>query len=110
MLIADELRAALERLAAGSGTDADWQALQRALLAGQITLATGDRALALSGGATDSVITTGDGNVVVIFKGCDADAIQQIIRKELEDIAAEEHSRALRDYFRALRDFCANFP
>jgi hypothetical protein len=78
-----DLISALERLAAGNHTPDDLAVLQRARLAGQITLATGERAVALGGDATDAVIVTGDRNVV--FKGPNAEAIKQALRQVLDE-------------------------
>lgn len=75
----DELKAALERLAAGAGTNADCQALRQALQARHIVVATGERAVALGRDATDAIIVTGNGNVVIAFKGGEAAAIRQAL-------------------------------
>jgi Effector-associated domain 10 len=55
---AKELKAALERLIAGTASDADVNALRTALTIG--VLVTGQRAVALGGNATDVSIATGD--------------------------------------------------
>ncbi|NUO79200.1 hypothetical protein HUU05_03915 [candidate division KSB1 bacterium] len=60
----DEMKAALERLAAGKGTEADQQAVQEALQIGHITLASGTRAVAVGGNVTDAVFISGDNNIV----------------------------------------------
>lgn len=73
----DDLRAVLGRLAAGTHTQGELELLGRALQAGQITLATGERAVAVGGSMTDAVIITGAGNVVRVFKGADAETVQE---------------------------------
>ena len=60
-------------------TDTRLQHLRRDLQAGKITLATGERAVALGQSATDALIVTGDGNVVLTFKGADAATIRQVL-------------------------------
>lgn len=65
----------LQRLVDGTATDADRQALKEALAAGRLSLATGARAVAITGDVTDTVIVTGDCNFV--FKGGDAAALRQ---------------------------------
>ena len=55
-----ELKQALERLQTGITDAADLETLRRALQAGQIALATGERAVALGGSAEGALIITGD--------------------------------------------------
>jgi len=55
---ANELKAALERLIAGTASEADCNALRTALTSG--VLVTGDRSIALGGNATDLSIVSGD--------------------------------------------------
>ena len=55
-----ELKQALERLQAGITDTADLETLRRAFQAGQIVLATGERAVALGGSAEGALIITGD--------------------------------------------------
>jgi hypothetical protein len=74
-----QIKAALERLIAGTATEADRDSLQQALQAGTIAVVTGERAVAVGGDATGAVITTGDGNVVLSFKEVDAAAIREIL-------------------------------
>jgi hypothetical protein len=72
-----DLKAALARLDAGTGTEADQQVVQEALRRGQILLASGDRAVAIGGNVTDAVFITGNQNIV--FKGDEADTIRQAL-------------------------------
>jgi hypothetical protein len=60
MELPPELKQALERLQAGITDTADLETLRRALQAGQIALATGERAVALGGSAEGALIITGD--------------------------------------------------
>jgi hypothetical protein len=78
------LQSVLERLAAGTHSNADVQTLHLALQAGQVVLATRERAVAVGGDVTDAVVTTGDGNVLHIFKGPDAETIRKIVQQVLE--------------------------
>lgn len=75
----DQFKAALERLIAGTETDADRTSLGQALQSGRIDIVTGDRAVAVGGDANGAVITTGDGNVVLSFKEVDAAALREIL-------------------------------
>ncbi|MSP13386.1 MAG: NACHT domain-containing protein [Chloroflexi bacterium] len=80
----DDLKSILDRIASGQHTAADVAALVRAVSQGQLTVATGDRAVALGGDATDAIITTGDNNRVVrVFKGPDMATIQEALRRVL---------------------------
>lgn len=66
----NELQAALRRLIDGSASEADRDVLRTALNAG--VLVTGERAVAIGGNASDVIITTGNQNIVLSFKGADA--------------------------------------
>ena len=61
------IRQALEALAHNRQTAADLDLLRQALRNGQITLATGNRAVALGGSADGAVIITDDGNLVQVL-------------------------------------------
>ena len=65
-----ELKAALQRLVDGNASEADRAAVRTAQNTG--VLVTGDRAVAIGGNASDVIITTGDQNIVLSFKGADA--------------------------------------
>jgi len=68
-----ELKAALQRLIDGNASEADREAVRNALNTGVIV--TGEGAVAIGGNASDVIITTGDQNIVLSFKGADADAV-----------------------------------
>src|SRR5687767_2493359 len=70
----DELRGALGRLVDGTAGEGDRRLVGDALEAGRIVVATGERAVALGGDASDAVIATGDGAVIQVFRGADAEA------------------------------------
>jgi tetratricopeptide (TPR) repeat protein len=72
MADANELIAALERLIAGTASEADCDALRNAFKTGM--LVTGDRAVALGGSATDVSIATGD-HIEFSIKGGDAGTV-----------------------------------
>jgi tetratricopeptide (TPR) repeat protein len=73
----NELKDAMERLLAGTASDADRNALRNALANG--VLVTGERAVAVGGDASDVIITTGDQNIVLSFKGADAATVQEAL-------------------------------
>jgi uncharacterized protein (DUF433 family) len=54
----DEVKAALERLLAGNATDADRTLLNEASASGLITVATGEREVAVQGDITRSIVVT----------------------------------------------------
>jgi tetratricopeptide (TPR) repeat protein len=83
MADAKELQVALERLIAGTASEADCNALRNAFKTG--VLVTGDRAVALGGGSTDAIIITGDQNIVI--KGADvATALNSITPTRLHQV------------------------
>ena len=66
----NEITNALQRLIDGNAGEADRDAVRAALSAGM--LVTGERAVAIGGNASDVIVTTGDQNIVLSFKGADA--------------------------------------
>ena len=66
----NELKAALQRVIDGNASEADRDAVRTALNTGVIV--TGEGAVAIGGNASDVIITTGDQNIVLSFKGADA--------------------------------------
>ena len=68
----NELKAALERLIAGTASDADRNAVRIALTTG--VLVTGEQAVAIGGNASDVSIVTGD-QIVFSLKGGDAASV-----------------------------------
>lgn len=73
MTAMDQLRIIVERLTAGTATENELKLLREAVNSGQATLATGDQAVAVGGALSNSVIITGNGNIVL--HGPDATAI-----------------------------------
>ncbi len=65
--MSSDLHQALQRLKDGTLTPADEQTLLRALKERRITIATGERAVALGGSADGAVIVTGDNNIVLVL-------------------------------------------
>ncbi len=108
--MSDDLQAIIDCVAAGTQSETDLAALRQALRSGQISLATGERAVAVGGAVTDAIIVTGDGNVLRIFRGPDAATIQKAVCQVLDAISTDRYDRSLQDYFRALRAYCTNYP
>jgi len=108
MELPPELKQALERLQAGITDTADLETLRRAFQAGQIVLATGERAVAIGGSVEDTVIVTGDNNIV--FKGATAESVREALQQVLERIASDRYAASLQEYFRTLRRYCAELP
>src|SRR5215216_4707626 len=69
----NELKAALQRLIDGNAAEADGDAVR--IARDTRVLVTGERAVAIGGNASDVIITTGDQNIVLSFKGADAAAV-----------------------------------
>ena len=67
-------------LRTSTNSDADIQMLRDSLQAQQIVLASGKQAVALGGDVNDAVIITGNGNLVCLFKGADAEAVRKFMR------------------------------
>jgi hypothetical protein len=93
MLDVNNRASALERIIAGTHADADIQVLRQALQAGDITVASADRAVALGGDVNDTIIVTGDGNLVRIFKGPDAEIIRRVFQQVVASLVPEPSSR-----------------
>jgi HEAT repeat protein len=110
MELSPEIKQALERLQAGITDTADLETLRRAFQAGQIVLATGERAVAIGGSVEDTVIVTGDNNIVSVFKSATAESVREALQKVLERIASDRYAASLQEYFRALRRYCAELP
>lgn len=72
-----ELTQALERVISNTASEPDKQAVQHVLQNGRLVAATGERAVAAGGNVSDTVITTGDGNVVLVIKGQEAESLRQ---------------------------------
>ena len=70
-----DLEQLLQRLLVGTASEADRRTLEEAFASGRLTLATGARAVAVGGSVTDTMIVTGDGNI--LFTAGDAAAVRQ---------------------------------
>ena len=79
--MAEDLQAAIDRAKTGVLTPTDIQALVSAIQAGQVTLATGQQAVAIGGSAAESIILTGSNNQVIVLKGNDAEAFQNTLQQ-----------------------------
>jgi hypothetical protein len=88
-----ELHTILERLLAGTAVDADRRTLKQALLAGEIIGATGARTVAIGGSATDSILITGDNNVVLSCTGADTSAVQTALTSLLRELPPSSNTR-----------------
>lgn len=108
-MLTPELQQAMQRIRNGSQDQTDLEILRRAVLASQVTLAAGERAIAC-GSVNEAVLVTGDGNIIAVFKGPDAETIRQTFQQALDVIAADRYASALQEYFLALREYCKNLP
>lgn len=80
----DELKSYLERLAEGTATDIERQALQKALQTREIVMAAGDQSVAIGGDASNTTIIAGDGNVLISFAGAEAAIIQSALTSSFQ--------------------------
>src|SRR5437870_13181238 len=103
-VLGEDVRAAIGRVLTGSVRSHDENILRRAVLAQELILATGDRAVAIGGNVTDSVILTGDGAVVNYYNGPDAAKIREVFDDLLRTIEASENEKTLHDNFRTHRE------
>src|SRR5215831_545155 len=75
------LKGALERLVAGRSTLQDRELVQAALVAGELSMAMGERAVAVRGDAQGAVIVSGDGNVVLPVDALGVAAIDRLLQR-----------------------------
>ena len=88
----ENLQAIIDRAKSGTLTPTDIQALVAAIQAGQVTLATGQQAVAIGGSAAESIILTGSNNQVIVLKGNDAEAFQNTLQQVNPAITPPEPS------------------
>jgi HEAT repeat protein len=100
-MIPPDLQQALQRLKDGTHTPADLETLRRALSTGQIAIATGERAVAAGAGIQDSVIVTGEGNVVQVLQGPAAETVQRLSPQFLDRLT-ERYLRSLTEEWQFL--------
>jgi WD40 repeat protein len=86
-----QLQAAVERLLDGRASEADRDSIRQALNAGRITLAAGERSVAIGGNASDAIIVPGDRNIVV--QGA---AAAEAIRELLASVAQRQRRKLRR--------------
>jgi hypothetical protein len=82
----EEIKSALERLETNTETDADRQLLVQALEEKLITIESGQRSVAVGGNLGDSIIVTGDGNVVQVIKPSTAEALSLATKTAIADV------------------------
>jgi hypothetical protein len=69
----------LERIRQGVLHPDDISTLLKALQNGTLTIVAGERAVAVGGNVDDTLIITGDGNVISVFKGAEADVLRRTV-------------------------------
>lgn len=75
------LKGAIARLVGHTASAEDRDQVQAALAAGTLSIATGERAVAVGGDANGAVITAGDGNVVPRIDASEAAAIDRLLQR-----------------------------
>lgn len=108
MTIPQSLQVLLDRLKDDNPNQADLMALRHALLDGQITLASDNRSISISGNVQDATLIIGSNNFVL--QGANAERILELLRAEQERIDADRYVSALQNYLRALHNYCNNLP
>jgi hypothetical protein len=76
----ENLAAVIERVSQGNPNEADIQVLLHSFQQGNLTIATGERAVAVGSDASNAVIMTGDHNIVVVLKGENAEEIRRVVQ------------------------------
>jgi len=69
----------LERLRRDALRPDDISTLLKAIQNGTLTIVAGERAVAVGGNVEDTLVVTGDGNVISVFKGAEADALRRTV-------------------------------
>ena len=77
----EDIQAIIDRAKSGTLAPADIPALVASIRSGQVTLATGQQAVAIGGSAAESIILTGSNNQVIVLKGNDAEAFQNTLQQ-----------------------------
>jgi len=72
---------AVKRLVADNASTQDRDQVQAALMEGALSIATGERAVAVGGDANGAVIMTGDGNLVLRIDASEAAAIDRLLQR-----------------------------
>jgi formylglycine-generating enzyme required for sulfatase activity len=80
-LTKEQIQEIFDKITSGNYAESDLSTLRQALDQGEISLATGDRAVALGGDANDTVIVTGDNNIVRVNRQIDVEAMRQILHE-----------------------------
>ena len=75
----ERLKSALESFARGSASAGQRETVRTAIESGQVTLATGERAIAVGGNAKGVAFVTGDNNVLLTVSASTAEAVKQAI-------------------------------
>jgi tetratricopeptide (TPR) repeat protein len=76
-----ELKGALKRLVDGQSSTQDRDQVETVLAGGVLSIASGDRAVAVGGSADGAVVVTGDGNVVLRLDASGATAIERLLQR-----------------------------
>src|SRR4051794_19642528 len=101
-----DLDALIARLQRDDASSDDWRAFRSAYVTGLIDVTATHNGVAIGRDVIGSVVNTGS----ITITGPGTEAIQHAIRRELDAIQGDHSTRALRDYFRALREYCTHFP
>ena len=111
MVTLEEIKSALERLETNTETDTDRQILAQAVREKMITIESGERSVSAGGHIGNSIVVTGNGNVIQVIKPSTAEALKFAIKSEIIDITGQWSTQELinpfskHDKFRFLFDF-----
>lgn len=111
MVTIDEIKRALERLETNTETDTDRQILVQAVREKMITIESDGRSVSVGGHIGNSVVVTGNGNIIHVIKSSTAEALNLAVKPEIIDISGQWVTQELinpfskHDKFRLLFDF-----
>lgn len=105
MTVPEDPKSIVDRIIASTHTEADIEALRWALMV------SGEPNVFQLGKCSINIMSARDIQIGdQLYHGPDAKAIQRAVKRAQDAIIADAYDRALQDYFRSLRVFCASFP
>jgi len=95
----EDIKSALERLETNTETDADRQMLVQAIREKVITIESGQHSVAVGGHIGNSVIVTGNGNVIHVIKPSTAEALNLATESAIMDVTGRWATQELTNPF-----------
>lgn len=104
-----EIKSALERLETRTETDTDRQMLVQALREKVITIESGERSVAVGGNIGNSVVVTGNGNVIHVIKTSTAEALDLATKPAISEVSGRWATQELTNPFDKYDKFRMHF-